>query len=153
MGDEGAVVLQQDFSPPPRNSRMGKLPLQDIDDEEKLSPVPEQPTYIMPSPSAAVRSPAMPTPSTAGNRGPQPIIQPPARSVSTKAASPKTKKSAKASRPATPPPTSKRASLTPGRRNNPIVALVSIGVAIRGLAALAPFIILGSNPTVRILVP
>src|SRR5258708_16529007 len=175
MGDEGAVFLQQDFSPPPwsepaveepgraemprgygappRNSRMGKLPLQDIDDEEKLPPVPEQPTYIMPSPSAAVRSPAMPTPSTAGNRGPQPIIQPPARSVSTKAASPKTKKSAKASRPATPPPTSKRASLTPGRRNNPIVALVSIGVAIRGLAALAPFIILGSNPTVRILVP
>jgi len=152
MGDEGAVFLQQDFSPPPRNSRMGKLPLQDIDDEEKLSPVPEQPTYIMPSPSAAVRSPAMPTPSTAGNRGPQPIIQPPARSVSTKAASPKTKKPAKASRPATPPPASKRASLTPGRRNSRIVAIVSVSVVILVLAALA-FIIFGSNATVTIVVP
>ncbi len=175
MGDEGAVFLQQDFSPhpwsepaveepgrvemprvydaPPRNSRIGKMPLQDIDDEEKLPPVPDQPTYIMPSPSAAVRSPAMPTPSTAGNRGPQPIIQPPARSVSTTAASPKAKKSAKASRSATPPPTSKRASLTPGRRNNRIVALVSIGVAILVLAALAAFIIFGSNATVTIIVP
>jgi len=174
MGDEGAVFLQQDFSPPPwsepaveepgrvemprgygappRNSRMGKLPLQDIDDEEKLPPVPEQPTYIMPSPSAAVRSPAMPTPSTAGNRGPQPIIQPPARSVSTKAASPKTKKPAKASRPATPPPASKRASLTPGRRNSRIVAIVSVSVVILVLAALA-FIIFGSNATVTIIVP
>ncbi len=152
MGDEGAVVLQQDFSPPPRNSRMGKLPLQDIDDEEKLSPVPEQPTYIMPSPSAAVRSPAMPTPSTAGNRGPQPIIQPQARSVSTTAASPKTKKPAKASRLATPPPTSKRASLTPGRRNSRIIAIVSVSVVILVLAALA-FIIFGSNATVTIIVP
>jgi hypothetical protein len=174
MGDEGAVFLQQDFSPPPwsepaveepgrvemprgygtppRNSRMGKLPLQDIDDEEKLPPVPEQPTYIMPSPSAAVRSPAMPTPSTAGNRGPQPIIQPPARSVSTKAASPKTKKPAKASRPATTPPASKRASLTPGRRNSRIAAIVSVSVVILVLAALA-FIIFGSNATVTIVVP
>src|SRR5260370_305814 len=152
MGDEGAVVLQQDFSPPPRNSRMGKLPLQDIDDEEKLSPVPEQPTYIMPSPSAAVRSPAVPTPSTAGNRGPQPIIQPQARSVSTAAASPKAKKPAKASRPATSPPASKRASLTPGRRNSRIVAIVSVSVAILVLAALA-FIIFGSNATVTIVVP
>src|SRR5713226_3573186 len=150
MGDEGAVVLQQDFSPPPRNSRMGKLPLQDIDDEEKLSPVPEQPTYIMPSPSAAVRSPAMP--STAGNRGPQPIIQPQARSVSTAAASPKTKKPAKASRLATPPPASKRASLTPGRRNSRIIAIVSVSVVILVLAALA-FIIFGSNATVTIIVP
>ncbi len=175
MGDEGAVFLQQDFSPqpwsepaveepgrvemprvydaPPRNSRIGKLPLQDIDDEEKLPPVPDQPTYIMPSPSAAVRSPAMPTPSTAGNRGPQPIIQPSARSVSTTAASPKAKKSAKASRPATPPPASKRASLTPGRRNSRIVAIVSISVAILVLAALAAFIIFGSNATVTIIVP
>jgi len=174
MGDEGAVFLQQDFSPPPwsepaveepgrvemprgygtppRNSRMGKLPLQDIDDEEKLPPVPEQPTYIMPSPSAAVRSPAMPTPSTASNRGPQPIIQPPARSVSTKAASPKTKKPAKASRPATTPPASKRASLTPGRRNSRVAAIVSISVVILVLAALA-FIIFGSNATVTIIVP
>ncbi len=174
MGDEGAVFLQQDFSPPPwsepaveepgrvemprgygtppRNSRIGKLPLQDIDDEEKLPPVPEQPTYIMPSPSAAVRSPAMPTPSTAGNRGPQPIIQPPARSVSTKAASPKTKKPAKASRPATTPPASKRASLTSGRRNSRIAAIVSISVVILVLAALA-FIIFGSNATVTIVVP
>src|SRR6266851_1276123 len=152
MGDEGAVVLQQDFSPPPRNSRMGKLPLQDIDDEEKLSPVPEQPTYIMPSPSAAVRSPAMPTPSTAGNRGPQPIIQPQARSVSTTAASPKIKKPAKASRLATTPPASKRASLTPGRRNSRIVAIVSVSVVILVLAALA-FIIFGSNATVTIIVP
>ncbi len=152
MGDEGAVVLQQDFSPPPRNSRMGKLPLQDIDDEEKLSPVPEQPTYIMPSPSAAVRSPAMPTPSTAGNRGPQPIIQPQARSVSTTAASPKIKKPAKASRLATTPPASKRASLTPGRRNSRIIAIVSVSVVILVLAALA-FIIFGSNATVTIIVP
>jgi len=174
MGDEGAVFLQQDFSPhpwsepaveepgrvemprvydaPPRNSRIGKLPLQDIDDEEKLPPVPEQPTYIMPSPSAAVRSPAMPTPSTAGNRGPQPIIQPQARSVSTTAASPKTKKPAKANRPVTSLPASKRASLTPGRRNSRIVAIVSVSVVILILAALA-FIIFGSNATVTIIVP
>src|SRR5260221_1970820 len=152
MGDEGAAGLQQDFSPPPRNSRMGKLPLQDIDDEEKLSPVPEQPTYIMPSPSAAVRSPAVPTPSTAGNRGPQPIIQPQARSGSTAAASPKAQKTAKASRPATSPPASKRASLTPGRRNSRIVAIVSVSVVILVLAALA-FIIFGSNATVTIVVP
>src|SRR5258708_7024765 len=152
MGDEGAVVLQQDFSPPPRNSRMGKLPLQDIDDEEKLSPVPEQPTYIMPSPSAAVRSPAMPTPSTAGNRGPQPIIQPQARSVSTTAASPKIKKPPKTSRLPTPPPPTKQASLTPGRRNSRIVAIVSVSVVILVLAALA-FIIFGSNATVTIVVP
>jgi Baseplate J-like protein len=173
MGDEGAVFLQQDFSPhpwsepaveepgrvemprvsdaPPRNSRMGKWPLQGIDDPEVLPPVPEQPTQITPSPSAVVRSPAMPTPSTVGNRGPQPIIQPPARSVSTTAASPKTKKPAKASRPATPPPTSKRASLTPGRRNSRIAA-ISVSVVILVLAALA-FIIFGSNATVTIIVP
>ena len=106
MGDEGAVFLQQDFSPPPwsepaveepgrvemprgygtppRNSRMGKLPLQDIDDEEKLPPVPEQPTYIMPSPSAAVRSPAMPTPSTVGNRQQPPNYQQPQNIIPTK---------------------------------------------------------------------
>ncbi len=173
MGDEGAVFLPQDFSPhpwsepaveepgrvemprvydaPPRNSRIGKLPLQDIDDEEKLPPVPEQPTYIMPSPSAAVRSPALPTPSTAGNRGPQPIIQPQARSVSTTAASPKTKKPAKASRPATSLPASKRASLTPGRRNSRIAA-ISVSVVILVLAALA-FVIFGSNATVTIILP
>ncbi len=43
--------------------------------------------------------------------------------------------------------------MTPGRRNNRIVALVSIGVAILVLAALAAFIIFGSNATVTIIVP
>ncbi len=173
MGDEGAVVFQQDSLPhawpepvveepgraetprvygtPPRNSRMGKPAMQDIDDGEKLLPVADQPTRITPSPSAAVRSPAMPIPSTVGNRGPQPILQPQARNVSTTPAPPKTKKPAKAGRPAA-PPASRRASLTPGRKTNRIVAIVSVSVVILVLAALA-FIILGSNATVTIVVP
>jgi len=70
MGDEGAVFLQQDFSPPPwsepameepgrvemprgygtppRNSRQGKRPLQNIEDVELLPRVPDQPIYIAP---------------------------------------------------------------------------------------------------------
>ncbi|HKF36658.1 MAG TPA: hypothetical protein VKB35_07110, partial [Ktedonobacteraceae bacterium] len=172
VGDDGEVVLQPNFSPhpwttpvveepgkvemspgygtPPHNSRIGKWPLQGIDDPEILPPVPDQPTQITPSPPAAVRPPVMP--STAANREPQPIIQPQRRSVSTAAASPKVTKSAKASRPAT-PSVSKRASLTSGRRTSRKAALVSVIGAILVLAALFVFVLFGWNATVTIIVP
>ena len=157
LGDEGEILVPPPvpifeepgveetprvYGMPPRNSRVGNMsrpPVQDIDDEEKLVPIQDQPTQV--------------TPSTVGNRVQQPAIQPQARSVSTRAATQQTKQPTRGSRPGIAAPPIRRASSTSSRRRNRIIILVSIGVVAVVLAVLALYLFFGSNATVTITVP
>ncbi len=94
LGDEGDFVERQDVPPRswadmlsgedvemsgservhgvrPRNSRIGKPPLSDVDLEDDLPPISERPTLIMPPGSSARPSGALPP--TAGTRTSQPL--------------------------------------------------------------------------------
>jgi baseplate J-like protein len=181
LGDEGEVMLQDDMSPhaweepiqgwpgmqetpriygmPPRSSRMGNTgrPLfEDLEDEDELLPIPDQPTQV--TPSSPARSSGSPTPPvTASKREPQPIIQPPpqTRNVSVNPTVQQSRKTSptQGSRTVTTPPVSRRASSISNRRGGSrITAIVVIGLAVVVLAVL-PFLFFGSNATVTITVP
>ena len=181
LGDEGEVMLQHDMSPhaweepivgwpgmqetpriygmPPRSSRMGTTgrPLfEDLEDEDELLPIADQPTRV--TPSSPARSSGTPSPPvTASKREPQPIIQPPpqTRNVSVNPTVQQSRKTSptQGSRTVTTPPVSRRASSISNRRGGSrITAIVVIGLAVVVIAVLA-FLFFGSNATVTIIVP
>jgi len=176
LGDEGEILFQQDAAPrawsepvveepgvaemprvygtPPRANRsrsVQRLPIQDIDDEDKLLPASDQPARTTPSAPAQARSSSAAKPPAAGDRGPQPIIQPQTRNVSTTPPQPKTRKTTKASQPTPPLPANRRASLTSDRKNGRIAIIAIISLVVLVLAVLA-FLLFGSNATVTVTV-
>jgi baseplate J-like protein len=183
LGDEGEIIVPPDLSShswaepqleepgmqeapgmygmPPRSSRIGNSArpvFEDLDDEDELlpvqTPIPDQPTRL--TPSSPARSSGASTPSAAGRREPQPIIQPPSqtRNVSFKPATQQARKptSTKGRRPVSTPPVSRRASAISNHRVSRITAIVFISLVVLVMAVLA-FLYFGSNATITITVP
>src|SRR6266487_2143159 len=179
LGDEGDIRAQQNLAPhslvepkseePDRQEMpriQGMTPgnnqtenmvgptIEDLDDEDELLPIQDQPTRITPTPSA--RPSGAITPPTPGKREPQPLIQPPpqARKVTVPPTPPPARQpvSSKGSRTVTTPPITSSASSLTNRKGARITAIVFISSVVLLLAVLA-FLFFGSNATVTIIVP